>query len=739
MISPKFFFVWMSLLPLLCGSVQAQYVGSERCAGCHEDAYQRWQQSHHWQAMQPANEETVLGDFNNTSFTHFGVTSTFYQKDGSYFVRTDNAQGEMQEFPISYTFGFSPLQQYLIGFDDGRYQALSIAWDSRPASEGGQRWFHLYPDEPMPHDDPLHWTGAFQNWNTRCASCHSTNLEKNYTQQSDSFATSWSDITVGCEACHGEGTAHLQWAANEHSSTNPTNPTPGNPDLAEQEITNQEIPNKGLTTALSTIGHWQEGEGPTRQLADGHGQQQQLAACGGCHSRRQELGHAVPGTAFLDQYTPSLLLDGLYYPDGQIEDEVYVYGSFAQSKMHAAGVVCSNCHEPHSLKLRAQGNALCSQCHDPATFDDASHHHHPQQSAGAQCINCHMPSRDYMVVDPRHDHSFRIPQPALGDLFGTPNACTGCHQDRDNAWAKQALKQWLGHQPLRDDHTATLAIARNNRPAALQPLLKLARDESKSTILRATAVQESGRFPATESITNAIEQLYADEGLMRLAAVRALEAMPPQQRYTLLEPLLDDPLKAVRMEMASSLSDVDVKTLTPAQQKKLTDLFDEYLTTQRYNADMPSVQLNMGIFYTGRGETQLALQAYEHALRLSPGYLPAMLNLADLYRNEQQDDKAKPLLLQAIATAPEQAPPHHALGLLLVRQQQLAQALPHLQQAAELAPESARYSYVYGVALHSGGRVDEAIAVLTEAARQHPQNREIRGALEAYQGQTSGQ
>lgn len=713
-------FAQLLTLLLFSGAMQAAgepgYIGSERCASCHQAAYENWQQSHHKQAMQPATSEFVVGDFDNSSFEHFGVRSEFSMVDGKYTVRTDNADGEMELFTIAYTFGFYPLQQYLIAFDDGRYQTLSVAWDSRPEAEGGQRWFHMYPDEAIPHDDPLHWTGAFQNWNSRCASCHSTDLRKNYSQETDSYQTEWSEVTVGCEACHGPGSEHLAWAEGDRSSAD-----------------------KGLVESLADGGHWQATENSaTMKNSNDARPQRQLSACGGCHSRRQEIAHAEIGVDFLDKFSPTLLREGLYFPDGQIEDEVYVYGSFLQSKMHAEGVVCSNCHEPHSLKLRAEGNALCSQCHAAASFDTPEHHHHQAASDGAQCVNCHMPERTYMVVDPRRDHSFRVPQPILSGLLNTPNACTGCHQDKDNAWAKQSLQDWLGHQPLRDEHAATLAIARNNSPAAVTPLLKLAADPDAAPIVRATAIEESGRFPSTETVTKAIELLYDDEPLIRMGAVQALYMMPPDQRYTLLGPLVDDPVKAVRMNVAAALAGVQMSQLKPQQAQALTALFKEYENSMALSADMPSSQLNLAVYYSSQGKQQQALAAYQHALKLSPGYLPAMLNLADLYRSLGQEDKAKPLLLQVIELAPDQAPAYHALGLLLVRQKQVKESLPYLQKAAQLAPAVPRYIYVYGVALHSSGQPQQAIEVLTQAMQDHPYDQQIQSALKAYKEQAGG-
>ncbi len=173
--------------------------------------------SQHKHAMDHATEKTVLGDFSDARFEYFGVRSRFFREHGKFFVETDGPDGKLGAFEIKYTFGLDPLQQYLVEFPDGRLQALSIAWDSRPKDQGGQRWFHLYPDEQIRHDDFLHWTKLNQNWNFMCAECHSTGVRKNYDAATDRFATSWAEISVGCEACHGRGSRHVAWARDEQS------------------------------------------------------------------------------------------------------------------------------------------------------------------------------------------------------------------------------------------------------------------------------------------------------------------------------------------------------------------------------------------------------------------------------------------------------------------------------------------------------------------------------------------
>jgi hypothetical protein len=112
--------------------------------------------------------------------------------------------------------------------------------------------------------------------------------------------------------------------------------------------------------------------------------------------------------------------------------------------MYRRGVTCMDCHEPHALKLRAEGNAPVRAVTAAAAFDTGQHHFHKAGSKGAQCVECHMPAQAYMVVDPRRDHSIRVPRPDLSESLGTPNACTGCHEDRRPRWAASAMDQWYG-------------------------------------------------------------------------------------------------------------------------------------------------------------------------------------------------------------------------------------------------------------------------------------------------------
>lgn len=696
----------------------ASYVGGETCHSCHESEYKAWQGSHHDLAMQPANETTVLGDFANASLTWFGVTSSFYRKDGKFMVRTEGSDGKLQEYEIRYTFGVDPLQQYLIEFPGGRMQALSLAWDARPKAQGGQRWFHLYPDEKIAHDDELHWTRRNQNWNYMCAECHSTHLEKNYDPVTRTYNTTWSEIDVSCEACHGPGSDHVSWAGRK-------------PGWEQFEA------NHGLLMQLDERKdiHWQtnpETGKPVRSKA--RDTDREIGMCARCHSRRSTISAGYEhGEPLLDHYLPSLLNEGLYYADGQIDGEVYVYGSFVQSRMYHAGVTCSDCHEPHSMAPRAPGNGVCLQCHSQAKYDQSAHHHHEQGSAGASCAECHMPPKTYMVVDPRHDHSMRIPRPDLSVQLGTPNACNNCHRDRDAEWAAKQVKAWYGTTPQGfQTYAPALDNARHVGPGAGSALAALIRDAETPDIARATALAAIAPYLSATTIDVLPLALSDDDPGVRVAAVSILDQTPLNVRVRLAFPMLEDPVRAVRIETARVLAAIPAGELSSAQQSLLEQATQEYIAAQQANAERPEVQTNLGNLYAAQGDAGKAVAAYNTALDLDPAYVPGYVNLADFYRARDKEDEADKVLRRAVGIAPENAAVHHALGLSLVRQKRSDDALEQLILAAQLGPENAHYLYVYAVALHSAGKPQQAVMTLQGALNRFPNDRDILGALVAF-------
>jgi len=712
-----FVFVCMALYSHAWATGDSDYIGSETCADCHPAEYDNWQGSHHDLAMQPANSSTVLGDFDQAEFTHFGVTSTFYREGDRFLVRTDAADGGLQDFEIVYTFGVHPLQQYLVEMPGGRLQALGIAWDSRSSEAGGQRWFHLYGDEAIRHDDVLHWTQPSQNWNNMCAECHSTRLQKNYDAKTRSFATTWSEVNVACEACHGPGEDHRRWAKRE---------------AGWQQLDD----NRGLQVKLDERRgvHWKMDAGASiARRSQARDSAREIETCARCHSRRSPISPEYRhGEPLLDHYLPALLSEGLYHVDGQIDDEVYVYGSFLQSKMNAAGVTCSDCHEPHSLELRAPANGVCLQCHQANVYNTKAHHFHEPETSGASCAKCHMPPRNYMVVDPRHDHSMRIPRPDLSISLGTPNACTVCHADQSAEWAASQVDKWYGDvSPGRQPYAEILAAARRGAGSG-NALAALIRNPENPAIERATVLSEIGPYLSNQTADVLGLGLADEDPAVRVAALAALESAPAQMQVQFAFPMLRDPILVVRMEAARILAPIPTGDLPAEQRRLLADAGREYIAAQLANAERPEAQTNLGNFYAAQGERKPAIAAYKTALELAPYYLPAYINLADFYRRLGMENDALELLRRAVNQNSEAATTHHALGLSLVRLQRYPEALAELALAAKLDPGDASFAYVYAVALNSLGESQQAIRTLRDALEQHPRNREILSALVSF-------
>lgn len=661
-----------------------EYVGSAACAGCHAAQHEAWLGSHHQQAMSAPSPATVVGDFDGAVLRHGAGLTEFSKADGRYAIRTAGPAGEMASFEVRYTFGVEPLQQYLLPMEGGRLQASNVAWD---AVQG--RWFHLRPGENVGHDDVLHWTQPSHNWNFMCADCHSTAVAKGYDAETHRYETTFAEVSVGCEACHGPGSAHMA-------------PSEGNPRPA---------------------------------LALRRGQQAEVNACAPCHSRRSQLVDGfAPQRSYFDHYSPALLEAGLYHADGQILDEVYVYGSFLQSRMHEAGVTCGDCHEPHSAKLRTEGDGLCLGCHNEAgradfpslplgRYDSPRHHLHEPESPGAECVNCHMPTRTYMVVDDRRDHSFRIPRPDLNAFTDAPDACTGCHQDRSPKWARGVLEEAFG-PPSRDHFGPVFAAARAGDGEAERALAAIGSDSGQPAIVRATALSLLAPYDRAAGGLALEAALHDTYPLVRIGALRGAARWPPERRWREARHLLGDARLAVRTEAVPLLAPV-LSDLTGAERAKLEAGIAEYLDVQAFNADRAEAQTNVGNLQWAVGAPAEAEAAFAEALRLNAQWVPAMLNLADLYRATGRDGEAGELLLRALGTTPNSPQAALARGLWLVRQDRADEALPLIAEAARLAPNAAQYAYVYAVALHSANQSERALEVADEALSRWPNDQRL--------------
>ncbi|MFO1082498.1 MAG: cytochrome c3 family protein [Reyranellaceae bacterium] len=691
-------------------------MGSAACAGCHAREHAAWQPSQHAKAMQPARGAAVLGDFKDATFTRDGVTTTFTARDGRFFVATQGPDGRPGEFEVAYTLGVAPLQHYLVEMPGGRLQAFGIAWDTRPASAGGQRWFDLYPGQALPPGDPLHWTGIQQTANFMCIDCHVTDLRKNYDAAASRYDSSWTELGVGCEACHGPGAGHLAWARDGRSASQP---------------------GRGLAARFPGRAGVVWGTDPAKRprvAVPAAGEIAEVETCARCHARRAQLTDSIQaGQPFGDGFRLSLLEAGLYRPDGQMLDEVFNHGSFLQSRMFAKGVTCANCHEPHGQKLVAQGNAVCTQCHEAARFAARDHHFHEPAGAGGQCVACHMPVVTYMVVDPRHDHSFRVPRPDRARTLGTPDVCASCHADKPAGWAEAELRQRLGRLPGGfQTFGEAFHAADRAAPGAAGLLARIAADATQPAIVRASAIARASGLGRTD-VVDLGAALADPDPVVRAAAVEAAAGLrDPGRLAGPLAALLRDPVRAVRLEAVRALAGPTELRLSEADRTAFRAALDEYLATQAYNADRGEAHMNRALLEIRRGNGLLADDHLTLAIAVDPTFVPAYVQLADLYRGRRDEAKAAAILRQAIALNPESGLAHHSLGLSLVRQRGLEAATEEFARAAQLDPGNARYGYVYAVALEQGGRPGDAMKVLDEVLTRHPYDAEALQAGAAW-------
>jgi tetratricopeptide (TPR) repeat protein len=686
------------------------FTGRASCIECHKKEDDLWSGSHHDMAMDTATAANVLGNFDNYEFRHKGATHHLFRRDGKFFINTNGPDGKFADFQVAYTFGYTPLQQYLIPFEGGRLQCLPIAWDTEK-----KRWFHLgdtvYSGQNIKPDNWLYWTNQAQNWNGMCADCHSTNLRKNYDPVKNRFRTTWSEIDVSCEACHGPASDHIEWAKLPEGSR----PADVNTGLI---IRTRNLDNKEL-----------------------------LNVCARCHSRRSIMGDYDNNNEDLLNYMiPQLITTPIYHADGQILEEDYEYASFTQSKMFEKGIKCNDCHDSHSVKTLKSDNQLCLKCHRPDIYDSPSHHFHkmavagvspalvnrgePQykQGTGSQCVNCHMVGRYYMGVDYRRDHSFRNPRPDLTISIGTPNACNDCHKDKTTAWSQGFIEKWYGARK-RAHYGETFTAANRRDPKATPDLILYAGNELLPLMVRATAVSLLANYDDSLS-RKAVEKALTDPySLIRHSAINGFNPEDIKSFEKLMKPLLNDPVKGIRIEAAIRLSTVPEEQLSDPVKKARRVALQEYTDVNLYVSDFPGGRYNLGIMYANAGELEKAAESYRSALKTDNLFYMAKVNLATVYNQQGKNDEAERLLRDVLNESPEIYQVNYSLALLLAEKGNIPESRKYFLKAAELLPDHPRILYNLALLENSQGNKSQAEIYLLKALEREPFNYDFLYAI----------
>ncbi|BDC99492.1 hypothetical protein PEPS_17730 [Persicobacter psychrovividus] len=683
-------------------SQKADFVGTAKCQSCHEGEYNDWKDSDHDWAMQIAMDTTVLGDFNDKTVTLNGIKSHFFKKGNKYFINTEGKDGQYQDFEVKYTFGYYPLQNYMTENEDGRIQVHRVTWDSK-----NKKWFNQHDDLDLHHGEWLNWTGAAGTWNTMCADCHSTNLQKNYDPETDTFHTTFDEINVACEACHGAGSQHVEWVESE--------------DFSEEK--NEEV--KSFMKMTSYLDN--------KQL---------VRECAPCHSRRMniDLDNHLDGE-YMDHYVPEILRDGMYHGDGAIQDEVYVYGSFIQSKMYEHGVKCTDCHDPHTSRLKGAkskdkskwkfDNKVCTNCHlkghDAEEFDTPKHTFHEAGTKASECISCHFVGETYMGNDFRPDHSFRVPRPDQSVKYGTKNACNECHDDKSAKWAADAVEKWYGKE-RQHDYTDKLLMARNRNPEDVKEIAKFVRNLKQPAIARATGIYYLSEIQSVETLTPILNALKDPEPLVRYRAVEAIAAWDWQDRVSYLSPMLKDSVKSVRVAAIRSIVTPDESAIPSLYRTAYGKVMKEYLHSLEINADFRNGNFSYGQYYERMGDDVKAEKYYLRTIEMDTIFNAARIQLANLYNRKGDNAAATEVLKKVIEIEPAYGGAYYSLGLIKAEEKDYAAAAKYLGFGVKKGNDHPRAYYNWALAAQQSGDRRLAAKVFSDGINRYANSLDLRNA-----------
>jgi len=612
----------------------SQFVGNKTCISCHAESGEDWNQSHHSHSMEGPSRETVLAPFEGETFSGEEVDYSFYQKNGQFHVDITEKGQPSQSFVIANTFGFTPLQQYLVKMPGGKLQILRVSYNSEK-----EKWFHQYDGDLISVHDWLHWDQQSMNWNSMCADCHSTNVQKNYNPFNQTYQTTFSEINVGCESCHGPGSSHAESAGADQGST-----------LADVSPKNY------------------------------------VNTCGACHSRRSKLGDGHDHSEdFYNQYHLNGLDPNHYQLDGQIQDEDFVLTSFLSSKMSHRGIVCADCHNPHTQKLKLEGNALCLQCHQPQ-YAKVEHHFHQLDTEGAQCISCHMPGKTYMGNDYRRDHSFRVPRPDQSEKYGTTNACTQCHTDRSDAWAAKSVVEFYGnHRP----HHFSDSLLAGRTEGRMGALISIVRDTSFANIARASAIEDLGNYPAEEwwpQISNMAPRHPSPQ--IRAALQMALSNQVSERWVSTITLGLKDSMVNVQLLAYRNALRLPAERRPGNEMVSLKTTYEKYL---EFNSDFKEGRNHWAEYAQIHGDKVQAIVRFSESLGIDSLQPEPYINLAILYSQDSNFEKSDETLNALHMLFPQDDYGYYLHGLLLLETGDKNQAIKYLETAIEINPYNDNY------------------------------------------------
>lgn len=670
-------------------NAKAAFVGNQTCVACHSKEFKDWEHSHHAKAMMEVNDSNVLGDFNNAKLVRNGLTHKMFKRNDTFYVLTDGPNGTMEEFEVKYTFGYHPIQQYLVEFGQGRLQVLSLTWDAVK-----KEWYYMsdevYKNLSIDHGNWLHWTNQAYNWNGMCAECHTTNLKKNYLPVTDSYKTTWSQLNVSCEACHGPAEYHLNWTADKE----------------------MDIANYGFVKSLKKSDN-----------------KLQVETCARCHSRRSIFDDYNYNWEHLhEQMAIGTVGAPNYHSDGQIKEEDFEIGSYMQSKMHENGVKCSDCHNVHSGKVKFQDNRLCTQCHLPNQYDTEKHHHHQKNQSGSLCIDCHMPGQYFMGRHFRRDHSLRIPRPDISKVTNAPNACNQCHKDKSIDWSVEKTTAWYGSKS-KEHFGFTFHKASLGDFSALEELKIIINDAKKPLIVRQTSmdVLRTNYPEQSQLILNPF--LSSTQTELRYQSV--FNSRIDAKNATQILNLLKDPIKGIRTTAAIKIAE-DKSFLTATYQSAYDKAIKEYVDILTYNSDFPDAKLNLGNYYYSQNNSKKAEEYYIKSINQDKELTQAYYNLAYLYNETNKKSEAVSVLETYIQKNPKDTRAYYDIGLLIAEYGDYQKAIVYLEKAKNVTSPNDRVLLNLAKIYAFLGTNNKAESYFTTLVQKYPETQEYYVELFQY-------
>jgi len=686
------------------GTTSADYIGSNNCGSCHKDAYQQWRQSLHIRMTKPIAEATVVGDFSGAAtLDDHGRAFAFGTADGTPFMRIAFGTAKPETFRVDYTLGAKRYQGYLSTMADGRIYVLPAFWHIE-----SRRWVDWKEITPIPegaHD-------LRQIWNTNCFNCHGTNIAQGFDVAAKRYKSTWTEMGIGCEACHGPGKPHVElmeaWEKNPESKP-----------AYDTSAKNREL--SGLLKIFSPR------TATPRQTYD---------TCAYCHGNKQNVFLGFRAGDHYDDYALPFLISeplpendyqGEFWPDGRPNRFNRPQALTMSGCFKAGQAVCTSCHlshgsrNPFSLKVNItqgrSGDLLCVQCHSGASGASSAsgarllpvsqgvrdpiapwsneaieqHTFHKADSAGSRCISCHMSDVNWRLLIRRRDHTFQAPVPETTAAFGVPNACTTCHDDRTPEWAARQMDQWWGDGSRRQASTSladTMYRAGSGDARALPGLARLAVDRSQGLLVRASAVEFMQQLAlGTAGTGNSDAQSQTSFG-RGAAGGGKRQRMPPAaltpEQVNALIGAASDPEPIVRAQAVNALLAAGTRDrIVPPIVARLND-----------------------------SSRIVRARAAEALLALGISSLPGAIG--------QQLARAQDEYAQSLQDFPDAATNHSALGWLDAERNRTAEASAALDRAMSLDPRAARPLVIKGVIAARENRFNDAIDLWKKAKAVEP-------------------